>query len=103
MKPDMSDKRWTMMERWALAIGAPVIAAAIITATGFLWRMSEAQNRMERQLTDIAENAYTRQQAKVDQMRLDRRLQAQKKRLDQHSEKIERLEQVVPREAQGRD
>lgn len=92
----MSEERLTYLERWTLAIGAPVIAAGIIAVAGFLWQVNDSQIEIERKLDSLAENAYTKQRAQLDQQRLKQRLDSQNKRLDRHEERLNRLEQHVP-------
>lgn len=86
----MSDERLTRLERWALAVGAPVIAAGVIATAATLWGLYNSQIRMHHQLTSLVDQAYLQHDAERDLGRVEYRLE----NLESRTNRIER--RVMP-------
>lgn len=103
----MTDKQITRMERWALAVGGPVITAAISATAGILWGMytqiqaMEAnqglwQQRVTHQLEIITarlDDSYTEAQAEREIERLDRLIDTNADRLENHEKRLQDLQE----------
>jgi len=91
----MSEERLTYVERWSLAVGAPVIAAGIIAVASFLWALNNSQIVMQKQIHQLVTSAYTRKDAEIDQQRMKNRLDRHEQRFDRQDQRLDRLEQRV--------
>lgn len=82
----MSERQLTIMERWALAIGAPVIAAAILSVWALIWQMHQTQMELTHRVDQVLESALTRAEAReeIDPLRY---------RLDEHDDRLRALEE----------
>ena len=88
----MSERQLTILERWALAIGAPVIAAGVLAVWGVLWQMYNTQVELGHQLSQMnlmLEGAYTEHDAEREFSQVDHRLDGLTGVLDYHAERLD--------------
>lgn len=88
----MSDERLTRMERWALAVGAPVIAASVIAVGSILWGLYNTQLYMRHQLDTLVDTAYTEKEAEREFTEIEYQLNEHGQTLERHNRRIQQLE-----------